>query len=174
MAGLKIWQDLLQVLQNSFKRCDALHKIKCSCKSFLGFFRFCFLQEHFILCGASHLLKPFCKTRIFKSSFLTCYILNLLCRYKRLICSYTKNYVQMNVTEVQSINNISNNSAYHNVNRVQNSLIDALILNLFDIVICGVFALYSRIVKKNQNHAVHFSKTVDYTKRFPISVPFHK
>jgi hypothetical protein len=39
------------------------------------------------------------------------------------------------------------NNAYHNVNKVQNSFIDALILNLIDIVVCVAFALYSRIDK---------------------------
>ncbi len=32
---------------------------------------------------------------------------------------------------------------YHNVNKVQNSFIDALISNLIDIVVRVVFALYS-------------------------------
>jgi hypothetical protein len=32
-------------------------------------------------------------------------------------------------------------------NKVQNSIIDALILNLIDIVVCVVFALHSRKVK---------------------------
>jgi hypothetical protein len=44
-------------------------------------------------------------------------------------------------TGVQSKNNV-----YHNVDKVQNSFIDALILNLIDIVVYVVFALYSSIV----------------------------
>jgi hypothetical protein len=36
-------------------------------------------------------------------------------------------------------------NAYHNVNKIQNSFTDALILNLIDIVVCVVFALYSSI-----------------------------
>jgi hypothetical protein len=41
------------------------------------------------------------------------------------------------------------NIAYHNVNEVQNSFIDTLVLNLIDIVKCVVFALYSRIMNYN-------------------------
>jgi hypothetical protein len=37
------------------------------------------------------------------------------------------------------------NNARHNVNKVENSFIDALILNLIDIMVCVVFVLYSRI-----------------------------
>ncbi len=37
----------------------------------------------------------------------------------------------------------SKNSAYHNVNKIKNSFTDALILNLIDIVVYVVFALYS-------------------------------
>jgi hypothetical protein len=37
------------------------------------------------------------------------------------------------------------NNAYHNINKVQNSFIDALILNLIDIVVNVVFSLYSSI-----------------------------
>jgi hypothetical protein len=37
------------------------------------------------------------------------------------------------------------NNAYHNVNKVRNSFIDALIMNLIDIEVCVVFALYSKI-----------------------------
>jgi hypothetical protein len=40
------------------------------------------------------------------------------------------------------------NNAYHNVNKVQNPFIDALILNLIDIVVCVVFALYSSLPKE--------------------------
>jgi hypothetical protein len=36
-------------------------------------------------------------------------------------------------------------NAYHNINKVQNSFIDAMILNLIDIVVCVFFALYSSI-----------------------------
>ncbi len=39
----------------------------------------------------------------------------------------------------------SKNNAYHNVNKVQNQGIFEWILNLIDIVVCVVFALYSRI-----------------------------
>jgi hypothetical protein len=47
----------------------------------------------------------------------------------------------------QKVNNAgvqSKNHAYHNVNKVQNWFIDALISNLIGIVVCVVFALYSR------------------------------
>ncbi len=43
------------------------------------------------------------------------------------------------------------NNAYHNVNKVQNSYIDALILNLIGIVVCVVFALYSSIIVNKAN-----------------------
>ncbi len=47
-------------------------------------------------------------------------------------------HVEVPFTGVQGKNN-----AYHNVSKVQSSFINALILNLIDIVVCVVFALYS-------------------------------
>ncbi len=48
---------------------------------------------------------------------------------------------QLNYAGVQGKSN-----AYHNVNKAQNSFIDALILNLIDIVVCVGFALYSSML----------------------------
>jgi hypothetical protein len=42
------------------------------------------------------------------------------------------------------------NNAYHNVNKVQNSFIDALILNLIDIVVCVVFGVL--LIDRAINH----------------------
>ncbi len=61
------------------------------------------------------------------------------------------NYFIFTVTGVQSKNN-----AYHNVNKVQNSFTDALILNLIDIVLCVVFALYSRVRAFSKIHQKQF------------------
>jgi hypothetical protein len=50
------------------------------------------------------------------------------------------------------------NNAYHNVNKVQNSFIEALILNLIDIVVCVVFAWYSRIAVINGQKYLYFKE----------------
>jgi hypothetical protein len=56
--------------KKNIKRCDALLKIIHYCKlcflrreSPLSIFWLRVLQEYLILCGASHHLKPFCKTQ---------------------------------------------------------------------------------------------------------------
>ncbi len=72
------------------------------------------------------------------------------------------------------------NNTYHNVNNVQNSFIDTLILNLIDIVACIVFTLYSRIGIFILNFSIEFrwskiffpnfsifSRNIKKSKKFP-------
>jgi hypothetical protein len=74
-------------------------------------------------------------------------------RFHNLIPPITKKYTTFLIGWIKLWNKNSGvqgkNNAYHNVKKVQNQGIYEWILNLIDIVVFVVFALYSRIVKFN-------------------------